>query len=57
MRTFLGLIAWLLVVYGPMACRDPYTKFGCWCLAGSGDWIYRAERRMYAAHPQKVKEG
>lgn len=44
MRTFLGLIAFTLVVYGQEQCRNPYTGFGRWCLAGSGDWVYRAER-------------
>lgn len=36
-----GLIAYLLVVHGPRACINPYTGFGTWCLANSGDWVYR----------------
>lgn len=44
MRTFLGFIAWHLVVYGPRWCRNPYTALGRWCLSGSGDWTYREDR-------------
>ncbi len=43
-RTIVGFAAYLLVVYGPRFCCDPDTKFGNWCLANSGDWVYRVER-------------
>lgn len=46
MRTSIGFIAYWLVVHGPLACINPYTRFGRWCLSCSGDWIYRAERAM-----------
>lgn len=57
MKTFLGLIAWCLAVYGPRACIDPYTPFGRWCLSHSGDWIYRAEGAAYQAGERAYKGG
>lgn len=47
MRTFLGLIAFILVIYGPEPCRNPDTAFGRWGLSSAGDWIYRHERAAY----------
>lgn len=57
MKTFLGLIAWCLVVYGPQPCINPYTAFGQWCLSHSGDWIYRAEGAAYDAGDRDYKAG
>lgn len=47
-RTAVGLIAYILVVYGPWhwTC-DPSTQFGRWCLTNSGYWVYREERRIW----------
>lgn len=42
MKLARGLLAYLLVVYGPLRLTgNPYTRFGRWCLANSGDWVYR----------------
>lgn len=42
MKLARGLLAYLLVVYGPwrFTC-DTSTRFGHWCVANSGDWVYR----------------
>lgn len=57
MRTVIGLIGYLLVVYGPEICRNPYASFGTWCLASSGDWVYRHERIAYDAGDAAYQNG
>lgn len=44
-RTVVGLLAYVLVVYGPwkLTCNTK-TGFGNWCVSNSGDWVYRAKR-------------
>lgn len=44
-QTLTGLVAFLLVTYGPKSCFDTSARFGSWCVSHCGDWVYRKDRR------------